>query len=225
MVTDRLSRRDQKVVLHLLAEIAIHGVIVYDSRNEAAVANEVIVRIRRSQKIITRNRRFVRITLPPRIRGAVNQDVQLVNYSLRDDDDDEDEYYHVQQQGRQDTPAAIDCQEPQTKEHVIPQPTPQAKEPSKPGLQRGQLLEITNQPQAGARDPHQQNGHYYCHCVQEDTPPQGPYKVGPPEPYSEASQKQTHCVSEQTSTFPHSTVYGKPVLNYKTYQAEVLENQ
>jgi len=44
--------------------------------------------------------------------------------------------------------------------------------------------------------PHQQNGHYYCHCVEEETPPQGPYLVGPPEPYSEASQKQMYFASE-----------------------------
>ena len=40
--------------------------------------------------------------------------------------------------------------------------------------------------------PHQQNGHYYCHCVEEETPPQGPYLVGPPEPFSEVSNKQMY---------------------------------
>ena len=149
-----------------------------------------------------RNRKLIRVTLPLLRRGAVNQDVQLLNQSPGDNgddhndrDDDDDYYHHAQEQGRQDPPAVT--------EHVLPQHTPQAE----------------------ARDPHQQNGHYYCHRVQEDTPPQGPYKVGPPEPYSEASQKQTHFVSEQTSTFPHSTVYGKPGLKYKTYQAETIENQ
>ena len=182
-----------------------------------------------------RNRRFVRVILPPLRRGAVNQDAQLLNHSPgdddddgddRDDDDDDDDYYHhVQQQGRQDPPAVTECQEPQTEEHVLPQHTPQAQESLKPGLQRDQLPEVPHTPQAGVGDPQQQNGHYHCHYVEEDTPPQGPCKVGPPEPYSEASQKQTHFVSEQTSTFPHSTVYGKPGLNYKTYQAETLENQ
>ena len=174
-----------------------------------------------------RNRKFIRVTLPPLRRGAVNQDAQLLNHSSgddgdngddHDDDDDDDDYYHhVQQQGRQDPLAAT--------EHVLPQHTPQAQEPLKPGLQRDQLPQVPHIPQAGVGDPHQQNVHYHCYCVEEDTPPQGPCKVGPPEPYSEASQKQTHFVSEQTSTFPHSTVYGKPGLNYKTYQAEALENQ
>ena len=45
--------------------------------------------------------------------------------------------------------------------------------------------------------PHQQNGAYYCHCVEEETPPQGPYMVGPPEPFSEASNKQMYFASEQ----------------------------
>ena len=49
--------------------------------------------------------------------------------------------------------------------------------------------------------PDQQNGHYYCHCVDAETPPQGPYMVGPPEPYSEASQKQMYFASEQVHTY------------------------
>merc|ERR1711888_323564 len=101
-------------------------------------------------------------------------------------------------------------------EHALPQHTPQAQELLKLGLQSDQFPAAFHTPQAETRDPRQQNGHYCCHCVQEDTPPQGPYKVGPPEPYSEVSQKQTHLVSEQTSIFPHSTVY------WKTYQAETL---
>ena len=151
-----------------------------------------------------RNRKLIRVTLPPLRRGAVKQDVQLLNHSPGDDDDDhydddddDDYYHHAQEQDRQDPTAVTD--------HVLPQHTPQAQELLKPGFQSDQLLEVSHTPQAEARDPHQQNGHHYCHCMQEDTPPQGPYKVGPPEPYSEASQKQTHFVSEQTSTFPHST--------------------
>ena len=49
--------------------------------------------------------------------------------------------------------------------------------------------------------PHQQNGHYYCHCVEEETPPQGPYLVGPPEPFSEASNKQMYFASEQVHAY------------------------
>ena len=45
--------------------------------------------------------------------------------------------------------------------------------------------------------PDQQNGAYYCHCVEEETPPQGPYLVGPPEPYSKASQKQTYVPGQE----------------------------
>ena len=147
-----------------------------------------------------RNRKLIRVTLPPLRRGAVNQDTQLLIHSPGDngdDHDDDDDYcHHAQEQGRQDPPAVT--------EHVLPQHTPQTQEPLKLGLQSDQLPEVSHTPQAEARDPHQQNGHYYCHRVQEDTPPQGPYKVGPPEPYSEASQKQTQFVNEQTSTFPHS---------------------
>merc|ERR1711895_86194 len=98
------------------------------------------------------------------------------------DDDDDDYYHHAQEQGRQGTPTVT--------EHVLPQHTPQAQELLKPGFQSDQLLEVSHTPQAEARNPHQQNGHHYCHRVQEDTPPQGPYKVGPPEPYSEPSHTQ-----------------------------------
>ena len=47
--------------------------------------------------------------------------------------------------------------------------------------------------------PCQQTGHYYCHSVEEETPPQGPYMVGPPEPNTEASHKQMYFanVNEQ----------------------------
>ena len=40
--------------------------------------------------------------------------------------------------------------------------------------------------------PCQQNGANYCHSVEEETPPQGPYLVGPPEPFSEVSNKQMY---------------------------------
>ena len=101
--------------------------------------NKVLVRVDGSRRATTRNRRFVRVILPPLRRGAVNQDTQLLNHSLGDDDDDY--YHHVQQQGLQNPPAVTDHQEPQMEEHVIPQPTPQAQEPP---------------PQAGAGDPQPQ---------------------------------------------------------------------
>ena len=49
--------------------------------------------------------------------------------------------------------------------------------------------------------PCQQNGHYYYHSVAEETPPQGPYLVGPPEPNTEASQKQMYFASEQVYAY------------------------
>ena len=132
--------------------------------------NKVLVRVDGSRRVTTRNRRFVRVILPPLRQGAVNQDVQLPNHSFGDDDDDgddgdandddDDHYHHVQQQGRQDPPAVADRQEPQMEEHVIPQPTPQAQEPPNPGvggaLQRDQLPEVPHPPQAGVGDPQPQ---------------------------------------------------------------------
>ena len=125
--------------------------------------NKVLVRVDGSRRVTTRNRRFVRVILPPLRQGAVNQDVQLPNHSFGDDDedsddgyDDDDQYHHVQQQGRQDPPAVADRQEPQMEEHVIPQPTPQAQEPPNPGvdeaLQRDRLPEVPHPPQAGVGD-------------------------------------------------------------------------
>ena len=126
--------------------------------------NKVLVRVDGSRRVTTRNRRFVRVILPPLRQGAVNQDVQLPNHSFDDDDgddgdandDDDDHYHHVQQQGRQDPPAVADRQEPQMEEQVIPQPTPQAQEPPNQGvdevLQHDRLLEVPHAPQAGIED-------------------------------------------------------------------------
>ena len=66
--------------------------------------------------------------------------------------------------------------------------------------------------------PHQQNGHYYCHCVEEETPPQGPYLVGPPEPFSEASNKQMYFASEQVHAYMNLVQHCKTL---ETFTSEV----
>ena len=66
--------------------------------------------------------------------------------------------------------------------------------------------------------PHQQNGHYYCHCVEEETPPQGPYLVGPPEPFSEASTKQMYFAREQVHVYMNLVQHCKTL---KTFTSEV----
>ena len=48
--------------------------------------------------------------------------------------------------------------------------------------------------------PHQQNGHYCCHCVEEETPPQGPYLVGPPEPFPK--HPTSRCTSPVSKCMP-----------------------
>ena len=128
--------------------------------------NKVLVRVDGSRRVTTRNRRFVRVILPPLRQGAVKEDVQLPNHSLGDDDEDgddgyDDQYHHVQQQGHQDPPAVVDRQEPQLDEDVIPQPTPQAQEPPNQGvdevLQRDRLPGVPHLPQAGLGDPQPQD--------------------------------------------------------------------
>ena len=126
--------------------------------------NKVLVRVDGSRRVTTRNRRFVRVILPPLRQGAVKEDVQLPNHSFGDDDedgddgdtdDDDDQYHHVQQQGRQEPPAVADRQELQM-EDVIPQPTPQAQEPPNQGmhevLHHDRLPEALHLPQVEVED-------------------------------------------------------------------------
>merc|ERR1712055_957598 len=45
---------------------------------------------------------------------------------------------------------------------------------------------------------------------QQNTPPQGPYMVGPPEPNTEASQKQTYFASEQLHSYKTKKLWKVP---------------
>merc|ERR1711888_435655 len=44
----------------------------------------------------------------------------------------------------------------------------------------------------------------------QNTPPQGPYMVGPPEPNTEASQKQTYFASEQLHSYKNKKLCKMP---------------
>ena len=244
VAADWIARRNQKAVLHLLAEIAEHGVrykihtlgkqaqvdnlrsykpsnspvfrngntapvfrngntapvvITWEMLKNSTAKDEVLDKVikqalkgfpvskhqlhrdvqpyhnYRHQLAITEGVLLYksRVVIPMELREQVLQTLHAAHQGISG--------YEL---SRQDLPAVT--------EHVLPQHTPQAQESLKPGLQSDQLPEVSHTLQAEVRDPYQQNGHYYCHHVQENTPPQGPYKVGPPEPYSEASQKQTH---------------------------------
>ena len=54
--------------------------------------------------------------------------------------------------------------------------------------------------------------------MEEETPPQGPYLVGPPEPFSEASNKQMYFASEQVHAYMNLVQHCKTL---KTFTSEV----
>ena len=111
--------------------------------------SKVLVRDDGSQRVTTRNRRFLKAILPPIRRVGANQDVQPLNHSPDEDDDDED-YHHLvqqpllqipvaQQKGRQDPTATDDRQEPEMEELMIPQSPPHVQGPpvNNPGVGGG----------------------------------------------------------------------------------------
>ena len=54
--------------------------------------------------------------------------------------------------------------------------------------------------------------------MEEETPPQGPYFVGPPEPFSEASKKQMYFASEQVHAYMNLEQHYKTL---ETFTSEV----
>ena len=131
--------------------------------------SKVLVRVDGSRRVTTRNRRFLKVILPPVRRVDTNQDVQPLNHSPDEDDDDED-YHHLvqqpllqlpvaQQQGRQDPTATDDRQEPEMEELMIPQSPPHVQGPpvNDPevggGLQRDKLPKDPHPLLEGAGSP------------------------------------------------------------------------
>ena len=74
----------------------------------------------------------------------------------------------------------------------------------------------------------QEEGRRHCRSPsQQNTPPQGPYMVGPPEPNTEASQKQTYFASEQVHRYKTKKLCKVPRQDFvriykpKTFTSEV----